>query len=90
MRGPARAILTGERVALNFLQRLSGVATLTRHFVDAVEGTGARGARAEAPAGRQPHRALEGRAEARPDGAPGKLLRRGGEAVAQAVGRVIV
>jgi len=40
--GPARAILTGERVALNFLQRLSGVATLTRRFVHAVEGTGAR------------------------------------------------
>jgi nicotinate-nucleotide pyrophosphorylase (carboxylating) len=42
LRGPGRAILTGERVALNFLQRLSGVATLTRRFVDAVEGTGAR------------------------------------------------
>ena len=40
--GPARAILTGERVALNFLQRLSGVATLTRRFADAVEGTDAR------------------------------------------------
>jgi nicotinate-nucleotide pyrophosphorylase (carboxylating) len=39
--GRAGAILTGERVALNFLQRLSGVATLTRRFVDAVEGTGA-------------------------------------------------
>ena len=34
--GPARAILTAERVALNFIQRLSGVATLTRRFVDAV------------------------------------------------------
>ena len=34
--GPARSILTGERVALNFIQRLSGVATLTRQFVDAV------------------------------------------------------
>lgn len=42
VRGPARAILTGERVALNFLQRLSGVATLTRAFVSAVEGTGAK------------------------------------------------
>lgn len=42
VRGPGRAILTGERVALNFLQRLSGVATLTRRFVTAVEGTGAR------------------------------------------------
>ncbi|HKC14302.1 MAG TPA: nicotinate-nucleotide diphosphorylase (carboxylating), partial [Vicinamibacteria bacterium] len=34
--GRARGILTGERVALNFLQRLSGVATLTRRFVEAV------------------------------------------------------
>ena len=41
IRGRAGSILTGERVALNFLQRLSGVATLTRRFVDAVEGTGA-------------------------------------------------
>lgn len=39
--GPACAILTGERVALNFLQRMSGIATLTRAFVDAVRGTGA-------------------------------------------------
>lgn len=39
--GPA-AILTAERTALNFLQRLSGVATLTRAFVDAVRGTRAR------------------------------------------------
>ena len=38
--GPARAILTAERTALNFLQRLSGVATLTRAFVAAVAGTG--------------------------------------------------
>ncbi len=37
-----RAVLTGERVALNFLQRLFGIATLTRAFVDAVDGTGAR------------------------------------------------
>lgn len=37
--GPARGMLTGERVALNLLQRLSGVATLTRRFVDAVAGT---------------------------------------------------
>ncbi len=34
MRGAARSILTAERVALNFLQRLSGIATLTRQFVD--------------------------------------------------------
>jgi len=39
--GSARSILTGERVALNFIQRLSGVATITRKFVDAVAGTGA-------------------------------------------------
>jgi nicotinate-nucleotide pyrophosphorylase (carboxylating) len=39
LKGNARAILTAERVALNFLQRLSGVATLTRRFADAVEGT---------------------------------------------------
>lgn len=40
--GHSRSILTGERVALNFLQRLSGVATLTARYVKAVEGTGAR------------------------------------------------
>jgi nicotinate-nucleotide pyrophosphorylase (carboxylating) len=39
--GHARSILSAERVALNFLQRLSGIATLTRRYVDAVEGTGA-------------------------------------------------
>jgi len=37
--GAARTILTGERTALNFLQRLSGIATLTREFVEAVAGT---------------------------------------------------
>jgi nicotinate-nucleotide pyrophosphorylase (carboxylating) len=37
--GPARLLLTRERVALNFLQRLSGVATLARQFADAVRGT---------------------------------------------------
>ena len=37
--GPARAILTGERTALNFLQQLSGTATLTRQFVEAIAGT---------------------------------------------------
>lgn len=36
--GPAAALLSGERVALNFLQRLSGVATLTRKFVSAISG----------------------------------------------------
>jgi nicotinate-nucleotide pyrophosphorylase (carboxylating) len=40
--GPARAILSGERVALNFVQRLSGVATLTAEFVAAIQGTRAR------------------------------------------------
>ncbi|QTA88788.1 carboxylating nicotinate-nucleotide diphosphorylase [Desulfonema magnum] len=39
--GPGRAILSGERVALNLLQRMSGIATLTREFSDAVEGTSA-------------------------------------------------
>ena len=40
--GPARGILLGERVALNLAQRLSGVATLARAYVDAVAGTSAR------------------------------------------------
>lgn len=40
--GTSRSILTGERVALNFLGHLSGVATRTRGFVDLVAGTGAR------------------------------------------------
>lgn len=40
--GPARTLLAGERVALNFLGHLSGVATLTARFVDAVAGTGVR------------------------------------------------
>lgn len=42
IRGPARSILTIERTALNFLQRLSGIATATRMFVDRVAGTKAR------------------------------------------------
>lgn len=42
LNGPARAILAGERVALNFLGHLSGVATLTARYVDAVGGTGTR------------------------------------------------
>jgi nicotinate-nucleotide pyrophosphorylase (carboxylating) len=37
--GPLRAILTGERTALNYLGRLSGIATLTRRYVDALAGT---------------------------------------------------
>lgn len=40
--GRARPVLTGERTALNFLQMLSGTATATRRFVDAIEGTGCR------------------------------------------------
>lgn len=40
--GPARAILAGERVALNFLQRLSGIASMTRRFVDKAAPHGAR------------------------------------------------
>jgi nicotinate-nucleotide pyrophosphorylase (carboxylating) len=39
--GSGRALLSGERVALNFLQRMAGIATLTRRFVEAVQGTGA-------------------------------------------------
>jgi nicotinate-nucleotide pyrophosphorylase (carboxylating) len=42
LHGPGRALLTAERVALNLLQRLSGVATLTRRYVDAVQHTQAR------------------------------------------------
>lgn len=42
VRGRARALLGGERVALNFLQHLSGIATITRKFVNEVEGTNAR------------------------------------------------
>ena len=40
--GPAAVLLTGERTALNIMQRLSGVATLTKAFVDRVEGTSTR------------------------------------------------
>jgi nicotinate-nucleotide pyrophosphorylase (carboxylating) len=42
VRGPMRDLLTAERTALNLIGHLSGVATLTRRWVDAVEGTGAR------------------------------------------------
>lgn len=41
VKGPGRAILSGERTALNLLQRMSGIATQTRHFVEAVRGTNA-------------------------------------------------
>jgi nicotinate-nucleotide pyrophosphorylase (carboxylating) len=40
--GEARTLLTGERVALNFQQRLSGIATMTRKHADAVAGTGCK------------------------------------------------
>jgi nicotinate-nucleotide pyrophosphorylase (carboxylating) len=40
--GPAAAVLIGERLVLNFVQQLSGVATLTRQYVEAVRGTKAR------------------------------------------------
>ncbi len=40
--GPVRSLLTGERVALNFLQRMSGIATLTHKYVHAVAGTKAK------------------------------------------------
>jgi nicotinate-nucleotide pyrophosphorylase (carboxylating) len=57
LHGPARAILTGERTALNFLQRLSGVATMSRRAAQLVKGTGATvlDTRKTAPG----HRALE-------------------------------
>jgi nicotinate-nucleotide pyrophosphorylase (carboxylating) len=42
VKGPARGLLRGERTALNFLQRMSGIATETARYVDAVRGTGAR------------------------------------------------
>ncbi len=42
LHGSARALLTGERTALNFLQRMSGIATMTRRYVDAVTGTKAQ------------------------------------------------
>jgi nicotinate-nucleotide pyrophosphorylase (carboxylating) len=42
LRGPARSLLTAERNGLNFLQLLSGVATATRRYVDAIAGTRAR------------------------------------------------
>jgi nicotinate-nucleotide pyrophosphorylase (carboxylating) len=42
IRGPVRDLLTAERTALNLLGHLSGIATLTRQWVDAVDGTGAR------------------------------------------------
>ncbi len=40
--GPARLVMSAERVALNFLNHMSGIATLTREYADAVDGTGAQ------------------------------------------------
>lgn len=42
LEGPARALLSGERAALNFLQTLSGVATVCRYYADLVDGTGVK------------------------------------------------
>lgn len=42
VQGPVRSLLQAERLVLNFMQRMSGIATLTRKYVDAVGGTGAR------------------------------------------------
>lgn len=42
IKGDAKVILKGERVALNFLQRMSGISTLTRMFVDKIKGTNAK------------------------------------------------
>ena len=42
VKGPTRSLLTAERTALNFLQHLSGIATLSRRYADAVAGTGVR------------------------------------------------
>ena len=42
LRGKTKTILTGERTALNYLQRMSGIATLTKTYVDKLEGTGVK------------------------------------------------
>src|SRR5262249_36201520 len=42
IRGSARSILTAERTSLNLLQRMCGIATLTRRYVERIQGTGAR------------------------------------------------
>ena len=57
--GPAAGILTAERTALNFLGRLSGIATLTARYVEAVEGTGVADPR-HAQDDARPARAREG------------------------------
>ncbi|MDK6882176.1 nicotinate-nucleotide diphosphorylase, partial [Escherichia coli] len=40
IKASVNTLLSGERIALNFLQRMSGIATATRRFVDALEGSG--------------------------------------------------
>ncbi len=85
--GPARALLTVERVALNFLGRMSGVATLTRQLVDAVAGTprdhprhpqdGARPARARQTGGAPRRRAEPPDGALRRDSDQGQPHRRG-------------
>ena len=52
--GPARSVLTAERVALNFVQRMSGIATLTARYVNAVTGTRARTSRSASVTDRPP------------------------------------
>ena len=74
--GSARAILTAERTALNFLQRLSGVATLTARCVQAVQGTGRQDPRyAQDDAGAAHAREGRGRGRRR-DQPPGRPVRR--------------
>ena len=50
VQGPTRALLTAERTALNFVQRMAGVATLTAQFVEQIAGTQAHGRRPPAGA----------------------------------------
>ena len=49
--GPARSVLTAERIGLNFSQRMSGIATLTQRYVAAVTGTRKRSVSLPSPAG---------------------------------------
>ncbi len=75
--GPLRSILALERTALNFLQRLSGIATLTARFVAAIEGTRAAilDTRKTTPAWRVP-REVRGAVRWRPEPSHGTLRRR--------------
>ena len=85
--GPARSLITGERTALNFLQRMCGIATVTDHFVQAVAGTKAQilDTRKTAPgcgrwtSTRSPRAAAQRPAQSGGDGpAEGEPHRRGG------------